>query len=246
MNIADTFIKRPVMTTLVMPAIVLFGALAYSRLPVSDLPNVDFPTISVTASLPGASPRRWPRRSPRRWRSSSRPSPGIDSMTSVSALRAARTITLQFALDRDIDAAAQDVQSAIAKALRRLPPTCRPRRRSARSNPADSPILFLALSSDTLPLSEVNEYAETFLAQRHLDGQRRRAGAGVRRAEVRGAGPVDPTRLAARGIGIDEVADGDRAGERQPADRRARRARDQAFTMQRTGQLDDGAGSTAT
>ena len=166
MNITGIFIRRPVMTALVMMGILLFGVVGYRALPVSDLPNVDFPTIQVNASLPGASPETM---------ASSVATPlerqfstiaGLDSMTSTSA-RGTTSITLQFTLDRKLDAAAQDVQAGDRRraraACRRACPT---RRRSRRSIPADQPILYLALSSPTLPLSTVDEYAETMIAQR--------------------------------------------------------------------------------
>ncbi len=204
MNIADTFIKRPVMTTLVMTAIVLFGALAYFRLPVSELPAVDFPTISVTATLPGASPETMASSIATPLEGQFSSIAGIDSMSSVSA-QGRTTITLTFDLDRDIDAAAQDIQAAIGGALRRLPtempvpPTYR------KVNPADSPIFYISLNSDVLPLSVVNEYAETQLAQRlsTISGVAQVLVFGSQRFAVRVR--VDPTRLAARGIGIDEV-----------------------------------------
>src|SRR5881398_3600971 len=143
MNIAALFIRRPVMTTLVMVGILLFGVMAYRQLPVSDLPNVDFPTIQVSASLPGASPETM---------ASSVATPlerqfstitGVDSMSSVSA-QGLTQITIQFSLSRDIDAAAQDVQAAISKAARQLPPGMPSPPTFNEVNPADSPILFLA------------------------------------------------------------------------------------------------------
>jgi HAE1 family hydrophobic/amphiphilic exporter-1 len=158
MNIAEVFIKRPVMTTLVMVAILLFGIMAYRQLPVSDLPNVDFPTIQVNASLPGANPDTM---------ASSVATPlerqfstiaGLDSMISSSGL-GGTSITLQFNLSRNIDAAAQDVQAAIAAAVRQLPPNMPAPPSYNKVNPADTPVLYLAINSDTMPLNDLDEYA---------------------------------------------------------------------------------------
>lgn len=204
MSIPELFIRRPVMTTLVMAAVLLFGALGYRRLPVSDLPNVDFPTILVTASLPGASPDTM---------ASSVATPlerqfttiaGLDSMTSSSGLGLTQ-ITLTFTLDRNIDAAAQDVQAAITKAASLLPRDMPTPPSYQKVNPADQPILYLALSSPTLPLSTVNEYAETFIAQRvsTVSGVAQVLVFGSQKYAVRLQ--LDPDALASRGIGIDEV-----------------------------------------
>ena len=204
MNLPELCIRRPVMTTLVMAAILLFGVIAYRTLPVSDLPPVDFPTISVSASLPGASPETM---------ASSVATPlerqfstiaGIDSMSSVSA-QGLTQITIQFSLARDIDAAAQDVQAAIAKAARQLPPGMPTPPTFNKVNPADSPILFMALTSPTLPLSTVDEFAETMMAQRisMVNGVAQVSVFGAQQYAVRVQ--LDPNKLAARGIGIDEV-----------------------------------------
>ena len=165
MSIAETFIRRPVATTLVMAAILVFGLFAYAQLPVSDLPNVDFPTIQVTANLPGANPDTMAAAVATPLERQFSTIAGLDSMTSVNA-QGLSNITLQFNLARDIDAAAQDVQAAIAKAARQLPPDMPAPPSYQKVNPADQPVLFLALSSSTLPLSKVDEYAETLLAQR--------------------------------------------------------------------------------
>jgi HAE1 family hydrophobic/amphiphilic exporter-1 len=198
------FIRRPVLTTLLMAAVMIFGIMAYGRLPVSDLPNVDFPTIQVTAQLPGASPETM---------ASSVATPlerqfttiaGIDSMTSTSALGTTQ-ITIQFTLSRDIDAAAQDVQAAITKAAPLLPPGMPTPPSYQKVNPADQPVLYLALSSPTLPLYTVDEYAQTNLAQRisTISGVAQVFIFGSQKYAVRVQ--VDPRALAARGIGIDEV-----------------------------------------
>src|SRR5476649_1378960 len=163
MNLSQPFIERPVMTTLVMAALVIFGAYGYASLPVSDLPNIDFPTISVFASLPGADPDTM---------ASSVASPlenqfstinGIDQMTSSSS-QGQTTIQLQFSLDRSLDGAAQDVQSAISAATRNLPKALPQPPTFRKQNPADLPILFLAMYSTTMKPSDVDEYAGTLLA----------------------------------------------------------------------------------
>jgi HAE1 family hydrophobic/amphiphilic exporter-1 len=166
MNLSEVCIRRPVMTTLLMAALLIFGLVAYRALPVSELPNVDFPTISVTASLPGASPETMAAAVATPLEGQFSTIAGLDSMTSTSAL-GSTSITLQFDLDRNIDAAAQDVQSAISQATcvdlpaeHALPPSL------PQGEPGGSPSFYLALSSLTLPLSLVNEYAQTNVAQR--------------------------------------------------------------------------------
>jgi HAE1 family hydrophobic/amphiphilic exporter-1 len=198
------FIRRPVMTALVMIGILFFGTVAYRRLPVSDLPTVDFPTISVNANLPGASPETMAAAVATPLEKQFSTIAGIDNMTSSSQL-GSTNITIQFSLDRDIDAAAADVQAAISQTLRSLPlgilpPSYR------KVNPADSPILYFALTSKTMPLSDLDEYGETYLAQRISMVP------GIAQVQVYGAQKyavrvqLDPTSLANRGIGIDEVA----------------------------------------
>jgi HAE1 family hydrophobic/amphiphilic exporter-1 len=210
MNFSEIFIKRPVMTTLVMVAIVLFGGIGYTMLPVNDLPNVDFPTILVSASLPGANPDTM---------SSAVATPlerqfatiaGLDNMTSSSALGVAQ-ITLQFALNRNIDAAAQDVQAAIAAAASNLPPMPTPPT-IKKVNPADQPIMYVAISSKTLPLYQVDEYAETLVAQRlsMISGVAQVVVFGAQKYAVRAQ--LDPDLLASRGIGIDDVKRAIQAG----------------------------------
>ncbi len=211
MNLSQLFIGRPVMTSLLMIALVIFGALGYFQLPVSELPNVDFPTITVSASLPGADPETMAAAVATPLENQFSTIAGIDSMTSTSSQGSIR-ITLQFVLERNIDAAAQDVQSAIAASLRKLPqgmpnpPTMR------KVNPADSSIIYLALSSSTLKLSAVDEYAETMLAQRlsSLPGVAQVNVFGSQKFAVRIQ--LDPDALAARNIGIDEVQSAAQAG----------------------------------
>ena len=194
------------MTTLVMAGILLFGIMAYRLLPVSELPNVDFPTIQVTASLPGANPENM---------ASSVATPlerefttieGLDSMTSTSALGGTQ-ITLQFSLERDLDGAAQDVMAAIARAARLLPPDMPNPPSFRKVNPADQPILFVALSSKILPLSAVDEYAETLMAQRisMISGVAQVLVYGSQKYAVRVQ--LNPNALTSLGVGIDEVGE---------------------------------------
>jgi HAE1 family hydrophobic/amphiphilic exporter-1 len=205
MNIAEPFIRRPVMTTLVMLAILLFGIMGYRLLPVSDLPNVDFPTLQVSASVPGANPETM---------ASSVATPlerqfstiaGVESITSSNSLGSTQ-ITLQFSLNRDIDAAAQDVQAAIAATLRQLPPDMPSPPSYRKVNPADSPILFIVLTSPTLPLYTLSGYAETLISQRisMVSGVAQVMVFGSQKYAVRVQ--VDPRTLASHGIGIEEVA----------------------------------------
>jgi hydrophobic/amphiphilic exporter-1 (mainly G- bacteria), HAE1 family len=211
MNIAEPFIKRPVMTSLVMFAIMLFGVLGYRALPVSDLPNVDFPTITVGAGLPGASPETMASAVAMPLERQFSTIAGVDSMTSTSSL-GSTSITLQFNLDRDIDAAAQDVQAMIAKANRDLPPDMPSPPSYQKVNPADAPILYLAFTSPTMNLSDLNEYAETTVAQRisMVSGVAQVAVYGSQKYAVRVQ--LDPKALASRQIGIDEVTQAVRAG----------------------------------
>jgi HAE1 family hydrophobic/amphiphilic exporter-1 len=146
MNLSELCIRRPVMTTLLMAALLIFGVIGYRALPVSELPNVDFPTISVTASLPGASPETMAAAVATPLEGQFSTIAGLDSMTSTSA-QGSTAITLQFSLERNIDAAAQDVQSAISAALRRLPPNMPSPPSFRKVNPADSPIFYIAMSS---------------------------------------------------------------------------------------------------
>jgi HAE1 family hydrophobic/amphiphilic exporter-1 len=211
MQLPELCIHRPVMTTLLMAAFLIFGVIAYRALPVSELPSVDFPTISVSASLPGASPETMAAAVATPLEGQFSTIAGLDSMSSTSA-QGSTSITLQFALDRNIDAAAQDVQTAIATALRQLPADMPSPPSFRKSNPADSPIFFIAMSSPTLPLSVVNEYAETMLAQRlsTITGVAQVRIFGSQKFAVRVQ--ADPDRLAARGIGLDELQKAIQAG----------------------------------
>ncbi len=193
------------MTTLVMSAILLFGIMAYRLLPVSDLPNVDFPTILVNASLPGGSPETMASAVATPLEQQFSTIAGLDNMTSTSALGSTQ-ITLQFNLSRNIDGAAQDVQAMIAKAAPLLPPDMPTPPTYQKVNPADQPILYLAINSPTLQLSAVDEYAETTMSQRisMISGVAQVQVFGSQKYAVRAQ--LDPRALASRGIGIDDVS----------------------------------------
>jgi hydrophobic/amphiphilic exporter-1 (mainly G- bacteria), HAE1 family len=203
-SISELFIHRPITTTLVMVGIVLFGLIGYEALPVSDLPTVDYPTINVSASLPGANPETMAASVATPLERQFSGIAGIDSINSNNS-QGSTSITLQFNLSRNIDAAAQDVQTAISAAVPQLP-TGMPNPPGLRKvNPADSPILFLSLNSDVLSLPQVDEYAETLIAQRisMVDGVSQVQVYGAMKYAVRAQ--LDPAALADRGIGIDEL-----------------------------------------
>ena len=234
-NLSELFIRRPVMTILVMLGIVIFGIAGFKRLPVSALPNVDFPTIQVTAELSGANPETMAAAVATVLEKQFSTIAGIDSMTSISS-QGISSITIQFSLDRDIDAAAQDVNSAIAATARQLPTNMASPPSFRKVNPADSPIFFLTLTSDTLPLSTVNEYAETLLAQRisTINGVAQVQVQGQQKYAVRVQ--VDPSALAARGVGINEVEQAvANANVNLPTG--TLYGKDQVFAVQATGQL---------
>src|SRR5579871_979893 len=204
MSVTDIFIRRPVMTTLVMLGIVLFGVMGYRSLPVSDLPNVDFPTIQVQAALPGASPETM---------ASSVATPlerqfgriaAVTEMTSASTL-GSTNITLQFDLNRNIDAAARDVQAAIAAARGYLPTNLPSNPNYRKVNPADSPIFMLALTSDTLGKTQMYDAASTIMAQKLAQVQ------GVGQVGVGGSAlpgvrvELNPDALNKYGIGLEQV-----------------------------------------
>ncbi|MBI4805361.1 MAG: efflux RND transporter permease subunit [Desulfovibrio sp.] len=205
MSLSSGFIKRPVMTTLVMSAILIFGVMGYISLPVSDLPNVDFPTIQVTASFPGANPETMAASVATPLEKQFSTIAGLDSMSSSSTLGLTK-ITLQFDLAREIDAAAQDVNSAIALAIKDIPPEMTTPPTYRKVNPADQPILYLAITSPTMRLSDLNEYAETLLAQRisMVSGVSQVVVYGSQKYAVRVQ--LDPDALASRDIGVDEMA----------------------------------------
>src|SRR6476620_7203891 len=204
MNFTTLFIKRPVMTTLVMIGILVFGIVAYRQLPVSDLPNVDFPTVTVSATLPGTSPQTMAATVATPLEKQFSTIAGIDNMTSTSSLGQTQ-IVIQFALDRNIDAAAQDVQAAIAQTARQLPQGIIPPAYQ-KTNPADAPILTLALTSSEVSLSALDEIGETTIAQRLSTG------GGVAQVLVYGAQKyavrvqLDPSQLAPRNLALEDVA----------------------------------------
>ena len=204
MNISGLFIRRPVTTTLVMLGILMFGIMAYKSLPVSDLPTVDFPTITVNANLPGASAETMASGVATPLEKNFSTIAGLDSMSSTSTLGRTQ-ITLQFSLSRNIDAAAQDVQSMIARSARDLPQNMPSPPSYRKVNPANNSILLLALTSETLPLSAVDEFAQTILAQRisMISGVAQVDVIGSQKYAVRIQ--LDPNQLAARQIGIDDV-----------------------------------------
>ncbi len=204
MNISALFIKRPITTTLITIGIVVFGVMSYRLLPVADLPAIDFPTISVSASLPGASPDTMASAVALPLEKQFSTISGLTSMNSTN-MQGSTNITLQFDLSRDIDAAAQDVQTMIARATRQLPAQMPSPPTYFKVNPGDYPVMLLTMRSSTLPLSTVNEYADSNVSQRISTVN------GV--AQVNVFGPqkyavridIDPRKLSAHGIGVDEV-----------------------------------------
>ncbi|WP_020648348.1 efflux RND transporter permease subunit [Solimonas variicoloris] len=239
MSLSEIFIRRPVATTTLMVALVLFGIFAYRSLPVAELPNVDFPTISVSASLPGADPDTMAATVATPLERQFTQIPGIDSMTSSSTVGSTR-ITLQFALERNIDAAAQDVQTAIAQARRQLPsdmpqdPTLR------KVNPADSPIMFIAMSATTIPMTQLDEFAETRVADRlsQVDGVAQVVVYGSKKYAARLY--LNPQALNARGLSLLQVSDAIAgANSNQPSGTLYGAQR--SYTVQADGQLRDAA-----
>mgnify|MGYP000072364376 CR=1 FL=1 len=239
MSLPESSIRRPVTTTLVMLGLLAFGLLAYFRLPVSDLPNVDFPTISVSANLPGASPETMASSVATPLEKAFSSIQGIDSMTSSSAL--GRTnITIQFALTRNIDAAALDVQSAISSTLRRLPPDLPSPPSFRKSNPADAPILFLVLTSDTIPSSKVDEYAQNIIAPRiaTIEGVAQVNIFGSQKYAVRVQ--VNPVSLAARSLTLSDLRTAlDNGNSNLPTG--TLDGKEQTFTIESSGQLTNAA-----
>src|SRR5258706_8827035 len=204
MNFSETFIRRPIATSLLMAAIALFGLVAYRSLPVSDLPNVDFPTLLVTASLPGASPETMASAVATPLENQFSTIAGLEGMTSVNSLGSTQ-ITLEFALSRSMDGAAVDVQAAITQSARLLPQGMPTPPTFTKVNPADQPIIYLALTSKLLPLWTLDEYAETRIAQRIS------MSSGVAQVQVLGQqkyavhAQMDPHALASHNVGINEV-----------------------------------------
>ncbi len=235
MSIAEIFIRRPIMTTLVMLAILIFGIISYRSLAVSDLPNVDYPTIQVSAGLPGASPDTMASAIATPLEKQFSTIAGIDTMTSTSSL-GTTSITLQFDLSRNIDGAGQDVQAAIARAGSQLPPGMPTPPTYRKVNPADQPILYVAMGSKTLPLYVVDKYAETMMAQRISMVK------GVAQVQVFGSQKyavriqLDPQAMATRQIGIDDVHNAvANANVNMPVG--ILNGAQQSFTLQANGQL---------
>ncbi len=239
MSISELFIRRPIMTTLVMMGILVFGVMAYRLLPVSDLPNVDFPTIQVQAALPGASPETMASAVATPLEKQFTTIEGLDSMISNN-IQGNTQITLTFSLNRSLDSAAQDVQSAIAAASRQLPQEMPTPPSYQKVNPAAQPILYLTLTSGTLPLSTIDEYGETLMAQRISTVS------GVAQVQVYGAQKyavrvqLDPQSMASSGLGVEQVADAVR-GANVDLPTGTLYGAHQAFTVQANGQLTDAA-----
>ena len=239
MNFSETFIRRPIATSLLMAAIALFGVVAYRALPVSDLPNVDFPTLLVTASLPGASPETMASSVATPLENQFSTIAGLSAMTSINSLGSTQ-VTLEFELERSLDGAAVDVQAAITQASRLLPPGMPTPPTFTKVNPADQPILYLALTSRTVPLWTLDEYAETRIAQRISQIS------GVAQVQVLGAQKyavhvqMDPHLLAAHQVGLNEVEAALRSWNvNLPTGQITGPQR--AFTLQASGQLMTGA-----
>src|SRR5690349_8832134 len=205
MNFAEPFIKRPVATTLLVLTILIFGIMGYRLLPVSDLPSVDYPTINVNANLPGANPDTMANSVATPLEKQFSTISGVTSISSRNS-QGSTNITLQFDLSRNIDAAAQDVQSMIARTARSLPVGMPSPPSYNKSDPSATPILFLTLNSKTLPLIQITQYAEDVLVQRlsMVSGVAQVNVYGEQRFAVRV--DVDPVQLAARQIGVDQVA----------------------------------------
>src|SRR3982750_3141043 len=204
MNISQGFIRRPIATSLLMAAITLFGAVAYRSLAVSDLPNVDFPTLLVTAGLPGASPETMAAAVATPLENQFSTIAGLNSMTSSNSLGNTQ-VTLEFDLSRKLDGAAVDVQAAITQASRLLPQGMPTPPTFTKVNPADQPVLYLALTSQQLPLYTLDEFAETRIAQRisMISGVAQVAVLGAQKYAVRVQ--MDPFKMASRQIGMNEV-----------------------------------------
>jgi len=203
MNLSRIFIERPVATSILVAAVILFGLIAFRALPVSDLPNVDFPTIQVTANLRGANPEVMASTVATPLERQFSRIAGVDTMSSNNTNGTSR-ITLQFSLERNIDSAAQDVQTAITQAMRFLPADVDPPF-LRKVNPADAPILFIAVTAQTLPLTKLDEFADNHIAQRFsmVSGVAQVAVFGSQKYAVRVY--VDPEALAKRGLGLDKV-----------------------------------------
>ncbi len=204
MNVSEIFIRRPVATALLMVGLMLAGLLGYQKLPVAALPQVDYPTILVSTQLPGASAETMASSVTTPLERQFGQMPSLGQMTSVSSFGSSQ-ITLQFNLDRSIDAAEQDVQAAINAASNLLPRTLQAPPTYSKSNPADTPILTLSISSDTIPLDQVDDYADSILAQKisQVSGVGLVTLNGGQKLAVRVQ--VDPTSLAGLGLSLEDV-----------------------------------------
>ena len=236
MNLGSIFIIRPVMTTLVMVAILFFGIMGYQQLPISDLPNVDYPTLQVTSTLPGASAETMASAVSTPLEKQFATIAGLTQMTSTSTLSQS-LITLQFDQNRNMDGAALDVQAAITAASKQLPPQMSVPPTFSKVNPASQPVIYLAVSSDTLPMHDVDYYAETLIAQRVSRVS------GVAQVQVNGSQiyavrvQVNPEKMATHNLGINDVMTAVvNANQNQPTG--TLWGKHQAFTIQSTnGQL---------
>ena len=235
MNIGRLCINRPVMTTLVMFAILLFGLISYQSLPISNLPNVDFPTIQVTSNLPGASAETMASSVSIPLEKQFATIAGLDQMTSTSTLGQS-TITLQFNQARNMDGASMDVQAAITASAKQLPPQMSAPPTFTKVNPASQPVFYLSVSSQSLPMHEVDYYAQTLIAQRLSRI------AGVAQVQINGAQQyavriqLDPKRLSSYGVGVEEVtAAVSSANQSQPTG--TLWGAHQAYTIEANGQL---------
>jgi hydrophobe/amphiphile efflux-1 (HAE1) family protein len=204
MNISEPAIRRPIATSLLMSALALFGIAVYPLLPVAPLPQVDFPTITVSAQLPGASPETMAATVATPLERQFGQIAGVTQMTSTSTL-GSTSITLQFDLSRNVDSAAQDVQGAITAATRQLPQNLTQPPTYRKVNPAESPVLILAAHSDTLPLTKVDDFADTVIAQQisQITGVAQVVIGGEQKPAVRV--DVDPAKLQSRGLTLEDV-----------------------------------------
>lgn len=239
MNLSELFVRRPIMTTLVMAAILIFGWMSYGQLPISDLPNVDYPTIQVSASRPGASPETMAASVARPLEKQFSTIAGLDSLNSTSTLGHTQ-ITLQFDLSRNIDDAALDVESAISSSSGQIPNDLPNPPTYSKVNPADQPILSLYLTSPTLPLSEIDNFGQTYLAQKLSTMN------GVAQVQVYGSQKyaariqLNPEALASRHLGIDQVQTAIQQGNvNLPTGSLSGNHKN--FTVQTNGQLQDAA-----
>ena len=239
MNLSELYIRRPIMTTLVMAGILIFGWMSYQSLPISDLPSVDYPTIQVTAARPGASPETMAASVARPLEKQFSSIAGLDTLNSTTTLGKTQ-ITLQFDLSRSIDDAAQDVESAIAASSGQIPNDLPNPPSYSKVNPADQPILYLYLKSPTLPLSQVDNFAETYLAQKLSTVS------GVAQVSVYGSQKyaariqIDPLQLASRQLGLDQVQTAIQQGNvNLPTGSLSGNHKN--FTVQTNGQLQDAA-----